>query len=79
MHRKIRDLFFVFAKIGVFTFGSRYPMISVIESSCVDQRKWITHDEMMDVTVMAESTPGSIMLSAVSAVLGATVYTIFPG
>ena len=63
MFRKLKDLFFVFAKIGMFTFGGGYAMISVIESNCVDKRKWITHEEMMDVTVMAESTPGPIAIN----------------
>lgn len=63
MLRIILDLFFVFAKIGVFTFGGGYAMISVIENNCVEKRKWITHDEMMDVTVMAESTPGPIAIN----------------
>ena len=59
----LKDLFLTFSKIGLFTFGGGYAMISVIESSCVNQRKWITHDEMMDVTVMAESTPGPIAIN----------------
>ena len=63
MFLKIRELFLVFAKIGLFTFGGGYAMISVIENNCVEKRKWITHDEMMDVTVMAESTPGPIAVN----------------
>ena len=55
---EILTLFLTFAKIGLFTFGGGYAMISIIENICVEQRKWITHDEMMDVTVIAESTPG---------------------
>ena len=58
------DLFLVFAKIGLFTFGGGYAMISIIENHCVEQKKWITHDEMMDVTVIAESTPGPIAINA---------------
>ena len=38
-------------------------MISIIEHICVEQKKWITHDEMMDVTVIAESTPGPIAIN----------------
>ena len=38
-------------------------MISVIDTICVDKKKWITHDEMMDVTVIAESTPGPISVN----------------
>ena len=63
MKTRISDLFWTFAKIGVFTFGGGYAMISVIESNCVERKKWITHDEMMDVTVMAESTPGPIAIN----------------
>ena len=52
------DLFLTFAKIGLFTFGGGYAMISLIENNCVEKKKWITHDEMMNITVIAESTPG---------------------
>ena len=57
------DLFLTFAKIGLFTFGGGYAMISMIENNCVERKKWITHDEMMDVTVIAESTPGPIAIN----------------
>jgi len=57
------DLFLSFAKIGLFTFGGGYAMISLIENDCVEKKKWITHDEMMDVTVIAESTPGPIAIN----------------
>ena len=49
------DLFLTFAKIGLFTFGGGYAMISIIEHNCVEKKQWITHDEMMDITVIAES------------------------
>ena len=58
------DLFLTFAKIGLFTFGGGYAMISIIENNCVERKKWITHDEMMNVTVIAESTPGPIAINA---------------
>lgn len=57
------ELFLMFAKIGLFTFGGGYAMISVIEHHCVEQKKWITHDEMMNMTVIAESTPGPIAIN----------------
>ena len=57
------DLFLSFAKIGLFTFGGGYAMISMIENHCVERKKWITHDEMMNVTVIAESTPGPIAIN----------------
>ena len=57
------DLFITFAKIGLFTFGGGYALIAVIENNCVERKKWITHDEMMNITVIAESTPGPIAIN----------------
>ena len=57
------DLLFTFMKIGLFTFGGGYAMISVIEDICVEKKKWISHDDMMNVTVVAESTPGPIAIN----------------
>lgn len=57
------DLFLTFAKIGLFTFGGGYAMISMIENACVEKKQWITHDDMMNVTVIAESTPGPIAIN----------------
>jgi chromate transporter len=77
------DLFLTFAKIGLFTFGGGYAMISVIEHNCVERKEWITHDEMMDITVIAESTPGPIAINCATftgykkaGVLGALVATL---
>ncbi len=57
------DLFLTFARIGLFTFGGGYAMISLIEHSCVENKQWITQDEMLNVTVIAESTPGPIAIN----------------
>ena len=56
-------LFLTFAKIGLFTFGGGYAMIALIENACVEKKQWITHDEMMNITVIAESTPGPIAIN----------------
>ena len=61
--RLIITLFLTFAKVGLFTFGGGYAMISVIEHNCVERKQWITHDEMMNITVIAESTPGPIAIN----------------
>lgn len=57
------ELFLIFAKIGLFTFGGGLAMISLIENKCVEEKRWITHEEMMDITVIAESTPGPIAIN----------------
>lgn len=77
------ELFLTFARIGLFTFGGGYAMISLIQDICVDKKKWITHDEMMDITVIAESTPGPIAINCATyvgykrrGVMGAVAATI---
>lgn len=83
----LTDLFLSFMKVGLFTFGGGYAMISIIHNTCVEQKKWLTDDDMMNVTVIAESTPGPIaincatfvgykmagLLGAVAATLGIVV------
>ena len=59
----LAELLLTFMKIGFFTFGGGYAMISVIEDICVERKKWITHEEMMQMTVIAESTPGPIAIN----------------
>ena len=79
----LADLFLTFAKIGLFTFGGGYAMIALIEDSCVSRKNWITHDEMMNMTVVAESTPGPIAINCATFVgykkaglLGALIATL---
>lgn len=61
--KKLWELFATFFKIGLFTFGGGYAMIAIIEDNCAEKKKWITHDDMMNVTVIAESTPGPIAIN----------------
>lgn len=84
----LADLFFTFANIGLFTFGGGYAMLSMIEHHCVEQKQWITHDEMMNITVIAESTPGPIAINCATftgyrqagffGALAATLGIVFP-
>ena len=57
------ELFFTFMKIGLFTFGGGYAMISIIEDICVEKKKWLTHDELAQVAIVAESTPGPMAIN----------------
>lgn len=57
------DLLLTFTRIGLFTFGGGYAMIPLIDDLCVEKKKWITHDEMINITVIAESTPGPIAVN----------------
>lgn len=57
------ELFRVFFRIGLFTFGGGYAMIAIIEEACVEKRRWITREEMDHLIVVAESTPGPIAIN----------------
>ena len=64
--QRLKNLFLLFLslfKIGLFTFGGGYAMISLLENEFVTKKKWIDHDEFMDLVVVAESTPGPIAIN----------------
>ena len=64
--KKITDLFLLFIsmlKIGLFTFGGGYAMIHLLENEFVSKKKWIDHEEFMDLVTIAESTPGPIAVN----------------
>ena len=57
------SLFASMFKIGLFTFGGGYAMIGFLEREFVEKRGWLSHDEFMDLIVIAESTPGPIAIN----------------
>ena len=57
-------LFFAMFKIGLFTFGGGYAMIAIIERELVERKKWIEHEEFLDVIAIAESTPGPLAINS---------------
>ena len=57
-------LFLTMLKIGLFTFGGGYAMIALLENEFVKKKKWLEKDEFLDVTAIAESTPGPIAINA---------------
>lgn len=60
---KSLDLFKVFFKIGLFTFGGGYAMIPFIQKEIVEKNKWITDDDILDIFAIAEATPGVIAVN----------------
>ena len=77
------QLFATFFKTGLFTFGGGYAMISILEEELVANKKWITSQDMLDMLVIAESTPGVVAVNTatsvgfrVRGVLGAIVATL---
>lgn len=51
-------LFYIFFKIGAFTFGGGYAMLPLIEAEIVHKRGWIDPKEFLDLVALAQSAPG---------------------
>ena len=62
--KKLFLLLFTMMKIGLFTFGGGYAMISLLENEFVSKRKWLDAEEFLDMVAIAESTPGPIAVNA---------------
>lgn len=56
-------LFAIFFKIGLFSFGGGYAMLTMIEREVVDKHKFLTRAELMDIFAIAESTPGAVAIN----------------
>ena len=57
------EMFISFFKIGLFTFGGGYAMIPMIQKEVVDNKKWITQEEMMQYFSLSQCTPGVIAVN----------------
>ena len=81
-------LFFIFAKIGLFTFGGGYAMFPILKSELIEKRGWITEDELLDYYAIGQCTPGIIAVNVATfvgkklkGIMGAaftTIGVIFP-
>lgn len=65
----VRQLFATFFKIGAFTFGGGWAMISIIEREIVDKHRWIEKPEFLDLLAVAQSMPGILAVN-ISVVVG---------
>jgi len=80
---KLLQLFWTFFKIGAFTFGGGYAMIPLISKEVVENKKWVTDDDILEIVAIAESTPGPIAINAatfigyrIAGVVGAFLATL---
>ena len=62
------SLFATFFKIGAFTFGGGWAMISIIEREIVDKHHWIEREEFLDLLAIAQSLPGILAVNIATAV-----------
>lgn len=81
-------LLLIFLKIGLFSFGGGYGMLSMFQTELVEKKKWLTQNEFADIIAIAEATPGPIAINVATYVgnlrcgilggLVATLGIVFP-
>ena len=69
MNNLYLQLFLTFCKIGAFTFGGGWAMISIIQREIVEKHKWIPLEEFLDLLAVAQSMPGILAVN-ISVVVG---------
>ena len=58
------ELFYTFLKIGLFSFGGGYGMLSVIQGEVVTRHAWLTASEFTDIVAISQMTPGPIGINS---------------
>ena len=66
---KLWKLFISTFTLSAFTFGGGFVIVSLYKKKFVEELKWLEEDEMLDITAIAQSSPGPIPVNA-SVILG---------
>lgn len=61
--KELFELFTTFAKIGVMTFGGGATMLPILQRELLDNRHWVTDEELMDYYAIGQCTPGIIAVN----------------
>jgi len=82
------QLFVAFFKIGLFTFGGGLAMLPLLQGIMVEDKGWMTEEEMVDCVAVSQSMPGVIAVNAATYIgnskkgvvgaLAATIGVILP-
>lgn len=54
---KTKELFWTFFKIGAFTFGGGYAMVALLQNEFVEEKKWVTKEEFLDMVQLRSPRP----------------------
>lgn len=67
------QLFIATFTLSAFTFGGGFVIVSLMKKKFVEELKWFDEDEMLDITAIAQSSPGPIPINA-SVIIGYRMY-----
>lgn len=59
----IIDLFIVFFKLGAFTIGGGIAMLPLLQNTLINEKKWFTNEEFMDIVAVCQSLPGVVAIN----------------
>lgn len=62
--KKLLKIFWIFFKIGSFTFGGGYAMLPLIQDEVVNKEKWVEENEILDIFAISQSIPGVIAINS---------------
>lgn len=65
----LKQLFITMFSLSACTFGGGFVIVSLMKKKVVEERRWLDEDEMLDITAIAQSSPGPIPVNA-SVILG---------
>lgn len=61
--KELLELYVLFFKIGLQTFGGGYSMLPILQRFFVDDKKWVSDEEMLDYFTIGQCTPGVISVN----------------
>ena len=72
-------LFLNFVKIGMFTIGGGYAMLSLIQFEIVDRHHWLTLQQFTDIVAISQMTPGPIGINSATYIGYSVTGSVFGG
>ncbi len=73
--RMLWQLFKATFLLSAFTFGGGFVIVSLMKKKFVEELQWLEEEEMLDITAIAQSSPGPIPINA-SVILGYRMYGV---
>ena len=57
------ELFIVFFKLGAFTIGGGIAMLPLLQNTLIEEKKWFSKEEFMDIVAVCQSLPGVVAIN----------------
>nr|HPJ76905.1 chromate transporter [Clostridia bacterium] len=61
--RALFELYWIFLKVGLFTFGGGYTMLPILQKEIVEKRKWLATEQLIDFYSLSQCSPGVIAVN----------------